>query len=268
MSYQLIDTGNQRRLEKWGNYSVVRPASQAIWDPLLPEQAWNSADAFFTRDPSPLWSPSLPSHWVVKYASLYFKIAPTSFGHMGLFPEHATIWESIRNELRENDRFLNLFAYTGGASCTAAKLGAQVTHLDASAAAVRWARENAALNQLTIAPIRWIVEDVIRFLEREFRRGARYEAILLDPPSFGRGNRGELFKIEKDLPQLIRLCSKLLSPDPRFLLLSSHTAGHSPTVLRHLLQQQLPQGSLESAELLIPAPLPLPSGSYALWRAK
>lgn len=190
MEYSLVDSGQGRKLERFGPYLLARPSLQAVWQPLLSEAEWQKADAVFTRDPENRWTHkrSLPASWTVKVADIQFKIAPTDFGHLGIFPEQADFWQWMQKVIREakaNGRekveVLNLFAYSGGSTLAAAVAGAHVCHLDASKGMVDWARENAALNQLESAPIRWIVDDVQKFLQRELRRERRYDAIILDP---------------------------------------------------------------------------------------
>lgn len=265
MAYTLLDSGNQNKLEQVGDYTLLRPCSQAVWKPELPKSAWNEADAIFSRETSDRWRGSLPASWKIEYENLFFKIVPTDFGHLGLFPEHALLWRWMKERLKKGNSVLNLFAYTGGATLTAAQAGAEVCHVDASKTAVAWARENAALNRLDKAPIRWIVDDVIKFLQREVRRNRRYDGIILDPPTFGRGNKGEVFKIENGLPEILKFCFDLLSDQPRFVILSSHTPGYTPLVLHHLLSQVSARGMIEKGEMVVPGPLELPSGSYARW---
>lgn len=265
MAYTLLDSGHHRKLEKVGDYLLVRPCSQAVWNPTLDESEWHKADALFSREPANRWKGKIPASWQLSYENLLFKIVPTDFGHLGVFPEHALLWRWMKERLKKGCSVLNLFAYTGGATLTAAAAGAQVCHVDASKTAVAWARENAALSQLDKAPIRWIVDDVVKFLQREVRRKSRYDAIILDPPTFGRGNKGEVFKIENDLPKILELCFSLLSDAPLFLILSSHTPGYTPLVLHHLLVQASHKGGVEQGEMVIPGPFDLPSGSFARW---
>lgn len=271
MTYTLVDSGNQSKLERFGDFLIARPCSQAVWMPSLDREAWDKADAVFTREPANKWKSArpLPGSWIVEWAGIKFKIAPTDFGHVGIFPEHALLWKWMQGKMRKDANILNLFAYSGGATLAAAQAGAKVCHLDASKAVVAWARENAALNGLERAPIRWIVDDVIKFLRREIRRGVKYDGIVLDPPSFGRGNKGEVFKIERDLFEILDLCRQLLSDNPLFLVLSSHTPGYTPLVMQHLMKQMTKglQGTIESGEMIIPGPLDLPSGTYARWYA-
>ena len=202
----------------------IRPCPQAIWRPQHPDQ-WKKADALFSREQENSWrmNRALPSSWIVEIGEVRFKIALTDFGHLGVFPEHAFLWTAMRPMIREKMRILNLFAYSGGVTLAAAQEGAQVCHVDASKGMVDWARENAALNELEKAPIRWIVDDAIKFLKREIKRQSFYDGIILDPPTFGRGNKGEVFKIERDLLILLDLCKELLSEKKQFLILSCHT---------------------------------------------
>lgn len=268
--YSLIDSGNQKKLEKFGPYTLVRPCSQALWKPRLKETEWRKADASFSREEGSRWefNKPLPPSWVMEWKGIRFKIAPTDFGHLGLFPEHAQMGLWTAEQVRKAGRpiqLLNLFAYSGGVTLWAAQAGAHVCHLDASKGMVAWARENAALNQMDKLPIRWIVEDALKFLKRELNRGRRYDAILLDPPTFGRGSSGELFKIERDIGELLSLCRSLLSADPLFLAFSTHTPGMTPLVMHHLLEECMAKGVIESGEMTIEAERLLPSGSYARW---
>ncbi len=271
MQYELLDSGNLQKLEKFGDYLLVRPCSQAVWKPTAPQSLWESASATFTREEGNRWiyHKKLPKEWTTELAHVRFKIAPTDFGHLGIFPEHSYLWDFMRPHLekRKGAKLLNLFAYSGGASLVAASCGAHVCHLDASKGMVAWARENAALNNLQGAPIRWIIDDVSKFLAREQKRGVRYDAIILDPPSFGRGNQGEIFKIDRDLHNLLSSCTALLSDDPLFLILSTHTPGMTPLVMGHLLGQWMgKEGKIETGEMCIHGKtLPLPCGSFARW---
>jgi len=274
MDYSLLDSGNLHRLEQFGPYTLARPCSQALWLPTLKEQAWKRADASFSREEGKGWTLArqLPKQWTLRFCDLQFKVAPTDFGHVGLFPEHSLVWEEMSALIRAQKRrltLLNLFAYSGGATLTAARAGASVCHVDASKGMVSWARENSALNRLESAPIRWIVDDVLKFLKRESKRGVRYDGIILDPPTFGRGNRGEIFKVERDIHALLQLCRSVLSPQPLFVFLTSHTPGMTPKVLAHLLSQMMHSagGHISEEELLLPCAsgLVLPSGSMAKW---
>jgi 23S rRNA (cytosine1962-C5)-methyltransferase len=223
----------------------------------------------------------LPSSWEIKAGGLIFKLSSTDFGHLGIFPEQKPFWEWIEQKVSSHaassfaassfkPRVLNLFAYSGGSTLAAAKGGAAVCHLDASKGMVSWARENAILNGLREAPIRWIVEDVKKFLAREIKRGSRYEGIILDPPTFGRGAKGEIFKIEEEIVPLLRDCTALLSDRPLFVLFSCHTPGFSPLVMQHLMNQAMNQyqGTLEVGEMVLSghnAIFDVPSGTYAKW---
>ncbi|MGL4540724.1 MAG: class I SAM-dependent methyltransferase [Candidatus Rhabdochlamydia sp.] len=268
MSYSLIDSGDQQKLERFGAFTLIRPCSQAIWKPSL--KKW-VADATFSRDEGNRWEYKrpLPKDWVVDIENIRFKVAPTDFGHLGIFPEHSLLFSSMKKLLisRKEPRVLNLFAYSGGATLACAQAGAKVCHVDASKGMISWARENAELNHLLHKPIRWIIEDVKKFLKKEIKRGSFYEAIILDPPSFGRGNKGEIFKIENDLIELLELCKNVLSKDPLFILFTTHTPGITPVVMQNLMQQLLPEGKIEAKELLLPSEngFSIPYGSFAWW---
>lgn len=274
MTYTLVDSGDQKKIENFGGYTLVRPSAQAIWQPTLKKDTWSKAHAEFTRDAGNRWNifKELPKEWEAVIDGIRFRIAPTDFGHLGVFPEHSTLWPWLTarvSGLSFQPKVLNLFAYSGGATMAMARAGAAVCHVDASKGMVQWARENARLNKLESAPIRWIVDDVIKFLGREVRRGSLYEGIILDPPSFGRGANGEVFIIERDLPEILKLCAQLLSDRAQFLVLTAHTPGVSPLVLSQLMQQILKgrQGDHSSGELVIPSKtMPLPSGFYSRWQ--
>lgn len=274
--YSLVDSGNEHKLEQFGEYLIMRPAAQAMWHPSLSPSTWNSTDAFFSREGGNAWQESkpLPREWIVEIEGLLFKISPTDFGHLGVFPEHSTLWKGMVDLIQKQKKplnVLNLFAYSGGATLAAAKAGASVCHLDASKGMVAWARENAKLNKLEQAPIRWIVDDVIKFLHREVKRGIRYDGIILDPPSFGRGNNGEVFKIERDLAEILSLCYDVLTENPLFILFTTHTQGMSPLVMEHLTRQMMQnkKGKISTGEMIIPSDkgLSLPCGSFAKWEA-
>ncbi len=276
-SYSLIDSGNGQKLERFGDYVFVRPCSQALWTPSLNKEIWDKADAVFSREEGQGWKVKgrLPEQWPVSFCGLQFKISPTDFGHVGIFPEHSVVWNEMREIIgakKKNLNVLNLFAYSGGATLAAAQAGAKVCHLDASKGMVSWARENAALNQLESAPIRWIVDDVIKFLRREIKRGVFYDGLILDPPTFGRGNNGEIFKIEKEICTLLELCRSVLNPHPLFIFFTSHTPGMTPQVLQHLLMQMMHgiDGEVHGREMLLPAEkgFAIPSGSVARWMSK
>lgn len=279
--YQLIDSGEGRKLERFGPYLLSRPCSQAVWKRQLPTREWDKADAIFSREQENKWTElrSLPDAWQIEVAGLIFKLSSTDFGHLGIFPEQQFFWEWIQSTVKSHataafkPRILNLFAYSGGSTLAAAKAGGAVCHLDASKGMVAWARENAALNHLEDAPIRWIVEDVEKFLGRELRRGSRYEGIILDPPSFGRGTKGELFKIEEAIIPLLQHCRELLSDRPLFILFSCHTPGFTPLVMQHLMMQAMEglKGTVDVGEMVLPGQHPIldiPSGTFARWEVK
>ena len=258
MTYQLLDCGDQKKLERFGDYLLIRPAAAALWKPALPEKEWKEADAVFSREGGNQWRfrRKLPSSWTVKVGGLKLKISPTDFGHLGLFPEHFGQCQWVSKCIKAQKQapnVLNLFAYSGMATLAAAQAGAEVCHLDASRGMVSWARENAQLSSLDQAPIRWIVDDVFKFLKREVRRNATYDGIILDPPSFGRGASGESFKIERDIGELLRLCRSVLSSRPLFVIFSSHSQGMTPLVMKQLLSQMMDGagGKIEEGEMVI-----------------
>lgn len=267
MTYALLDSGDQKKLERFGEHVLVRPAAQALWRPKSAEW-WQQASQHFSREEGGRWRGpcALPSSWEVALGGLTFRVSPTDFGHLGLFPEHQLVWDWATARLREGCRVLNAFAYSGGATMALAKAGAQVTHLDASKGMVHWARENAQRNGLAEAPIRWIVDDAMKFMKRELKRGVRYDAIILDPPSFGRGRQGEVFKVEQDILSLLELATPLLSEAPLFLIFTSHTLGMTPLVLHNLLSGVF-QGGIAAQELVLRAEkgCDLPCGSAAIW---
>ena len=276
-SYQLVDAGAGRKLERFADVLISRPCAQAVWRPSRPQSVWDQADASFTREQQSGWSfrRKIPSEWTCEVGGVLFTVRPTDFGHLGVFPEHAFGWQWLQQRAKDAKQplnVLNLFAYSGGATLAAARLGFRVCHLDASRKMVAWARRNAALNDLDAAPVRWIVDDVQKFLAREQRRGAVYDGIILDPPSFGRGSRQELFKIDTHLLDLMEQCRRVLAPRPAFVFLSCHTPGYTPLVLEHLLSQGLAGlgGAIEAGEMVLEGGhevLPVPSGTYAVWSA-
>lgn len=264
MDYKLLDSGLGQKLEKFGDVTLIRPAPVALWRPSLGKEEWDRAHALFSREPKNRWTlfKQIPQLWQIKVDNTNLVLKRTAFGHLGFFPEHVSLWKLMVDRLRKGDRLLNLFAYTGGASCVAASAGAAVTHVDSAKNIVKWAQLNAHANNIT--SIRWLVDDVMKFLIRANRRKERYDAILLDPPSFGRGTTNEIFKIERSLPLLLKICFDLLSDKARFLILSCHTAGFSPIVLQQLLQEES-GGKFSSGEMLLKGPNVIPSGSYAMW---
>jgi 23S rRNA (cytosine1962-C5)-methyltransferase len=277
-AYLLIDSGDGRKLERFGPYLIDRPCSQAVWRPRLHQQNWKMADVHFTREDDQSWTgKKLPKEWTVVLEEIAMKISSTDFGHLGVFPEHAHMWKWIRDIIQRRlknsnkpPRILNLFAYSGGATLAAAKAGASVCHVDASKGMIDWAKDNASRNQLEKAPIRWIVDDVNKFLSREIRRGNKYDGIILDPPTFGRGKRGEVFKIERDLQSLLENCRTLLSDDPLFVLLSCHTPGYTPLIMRQVLFQMMEglKGNIDEGEMKLSGEetvFSVPSGTFSRW---
>lgn len=276
--YELLDSGNGQKLERFGTVILARPCAQAVWEPSRPE-LWESASATFDRKDGLNWRgrERLPEEWVVTVRGVRMRLSTTDFGHLGIFPETLDLWQWIAAAVRqaaavrgETPRFLNLFAYSGGATLAAAKAGAECCHLDASKGMVEWARGNAALNGLEDSGIRFIVDDVSAFLKREVRRGRKYDCVLLDPPSFGRGKRGELYKVEKNVQETLDLVRQVLSDAPLFVILTSHTPGFSPIVLRNLLEQTFGKGTLTCGEMLLHGGqevLDLPSGTWGRWEA-
>lgn len=276
--YTLLDSGHGRKLERFGDYTLDRPCAQAVWKPTHPE-LWDTADAAFSRKDGLEWRgrSNLPDSWEATVEGVRMKLATTDFGHLGVFPETRDLWHWIRQTIQTQSKtrkeplnFLNLFAYSGGATLAAAQAGAHCCHVDASKGMVSWARENASLNNLKDHPIRWIVDDVNKFLQREARRSRSYDAILLDPPSFGRGKSGELYKIEQALLETLKHVKDVLSNQPAFVYLTSHTPGFTPTVLSNLLHQVLPNGNLEQGEMLLRGEknvLSVPSGTWSRWIA-
>ncbi len=287
--YELIDSGNGKKLERFGSYIIERPCSQAVWKPSLPPEEWRQrAHASFSREAKSGWKflkKPLPEEWHIDLGIHKMALQTTDFGHLGIFPEQIKQWRNIHSILQEAGkkrtlenpiRVLNLFAYSGGSTLAAATAGASVCHLDASKGMVDWARKNSSLNQLEKNPIRWIVEDVMRFCAREEKRGSLYDAIILDPPSFGRGSNGEVFKIEDEVHVLLKQVVRLLTPKPLFILFSCHTPGFTPTTMGYLLEDVLIHNkqSIERGEMLLETALdsenrkhsrPIPSGTYALW---
>lgn len=272
--YQLLDSGGGRRLEKVGPFLLDRQAASAWWRPRSPKEVWAEADAVHLRSDSGggEWElrRKLPDSWEIEHGGVKICVKLTPFGHLGLFAEHVAQWGWMQERIRATggeSRVLNLFAYTGGASIAAAQAGARVSHVDAAKGIVDWARENALRNK--VDTIQWVVEDAALFVQRERRRGRLYEGIVLDPPTFGRGAKRELWKIEEQLPELLSSLATLLSPEAGFFLLSCHSPGFTPLALRNLLGEALgPRGGrLEEGEMFIPelGGRVLPSGAWARW---
>lgn len=274
--YELIDCSGGERLERWGKYILRRPDPQVIWNTGT-DRSWDRADAVYERSASGggRWTrANVPDSWPISYGSLKFNIKLMNFKHTGIFPEQATNWDFITGRVKNAGRrlkVLNLFAYTGAATLAAAQAGAEVCHVDAARGMVAWARENAALSELSDRPIRWIVDDCRKFVEKEIRRGRRYDAIIMDPPSYGRGPSGEIWKLEDSLYDFLKLCAGVLSDEADFVLISSYTTGLSPSVLTYLAGTVLSEkfgGGCESEELGLRAArsgLMLPCGSACRW---
>ncbi len=269
--YCLIDTSKGEKLEKWGKYTLVRPDPQVIWESDKSHPLWKNADASYKRiGGGGSWRiNSLPESWNISYGDLTFKIAPSGFKHTGLFPEQATNWDWFGDLIRNANKpikVLNLFAYTGGATVAAAKAGAHVVHVDSSKGMVARAKENAQLSGVGDAPIRYIVDDCKKFVEREIRRGNKYDAVIMDPPSYGRGPNGEVWKLEDNIDSLVALISNIISDDPLFFLLNSYTTGLSPLAMKYIVELRLPERNrkIEAGELGLPTAVGkhvLPCGS-------
>ncbi len=281
--YEVIDCSQGEKLERWGEYVLVRPDPQVIWDTPKSDYAWKHPNAHYHRSKKGggEWEFfDLPQQWQIHYNNgemgngLTFNLKPFSFKHTGLFPEQAANWDWFSKLIREADRpvkVLNLFAYTGGATLAAAAAGAQVTHVDASKGMVAWAKENAVSSGLKDAPIRWLVDDCVKFVEREIRRGNKYDAIIMDPPSYGRGPKGEIWKIEDMIHPLVKLCTQILSKDALFFLINSYTTGLAPAVLTYMIATELKDynGHVESQEIGLPVRntgLILPCGASGRWQ--
>ncbi len=270
--YEVIDCSKGEKLERWGDYILVRPDPQVIWDTPRKEKGWHKMNAHYHRSKKGggEWEFfDLPQQWSIHYRNLTFQLKPFSFKHTGLFPEQAANWDWFSELIKKAGRpikVLNLFAYTGGATIAAAAAGASVTHVDASKGMVTWAKENAVSSGLADAPIRWIVDDCVKFVEREIRRGNHYDAIIMDPPSYGRGPKGEIWKIEESIHPLVKLCAQLLVDKPLFFLINSYTTGLQPAVLSYLIGTELKRfpGKVTADEIGLPVSsngLTLPCGA-------
>lgn len=275
--YEVLDTSNGEKLERWGDYFLVRPDPQVLWDTQKKLRQWKKPNGHYHRSHKGggQWEFfDLPKTWDIQYKELKFHLQPFSFKHTGLFPEQAVNWDWFSDKIRKANRpvkVLNLFAYTGGATLAAAAAGASVTHVDASKGMVNWAKENAQLSGLREKPIRWLVDDCVKFVEREIRRGNHYDGIIMDPPSYGRGPKGEIWKIEEKIYPFIELCTKILSDDPLFFLVNSYTTGLQPAVLTYMLETQVAAkfgGKVVSDEIGLPVSangLVLPCGASGRW---
>ena len=275
--FEVLDTGDGEKLERWGDVILRRPDPQTIWpkaDPAL----WRQAQAWYHRSDKGggEWEffSRLPEKWVIAHEALRFYVRPTGFKHTGMFPEQAANWvwmaEKLRQSGRKDLRVLNLFGYTGGATLACAQAGAHVTHVDAAKGMVQWAKENRELSQLPETSCRWIVEDALRFVQREIRRGNSYDGILMDPPSYGRGPSGEVWKLENELYGLIDTCAQVLSPEPLFFLVNSYTTGFQASVLSNIIEKCVVSrfgGQVDSQELCLPVSTGgvLPCGATGRW---
>lgn len=275
--YEILDMANGEKLERWANYTLVRPDPQIIWKtPSFPGK-WKKANATYKRSKTGggAWSykTKLPASWQIKYKNLTFNIKPMGFKHTGLFPEQAVNWDWMIDKIKMSKRpikVLNLFAYTGGATVACLSAGASVCHVDSSKGMVAWAKENVISSNLQDKPVRYIVDDVIKFVQREIRRGNTYDAIIMDPPSYGRGTSGEVWQFEENISGLIELCTKVLSSTPLFFLINSYTTGISAEVLSNLLKINLKkyQGKISAGEVGLPmsnSELILPCGIFGRW---
>ena len=277
--YEVLDCSGGEKLERWGDFLLIRPDPQVIWETPKENRGWRRPNGHYHRSAKGggEWEFfDLPQQWTIGYHGLTFNLKPFSFKHTGLFPEQAANWDWFGEKIQKARRpikVLNLFAYTGGATLAAAKAGASVTHVDASKGMVGWAKENAKSSGLEDAPIRWIVDDCVKFVERESRRGNHYDAIIMDPPSYGRGPKGEIWKIEDAIHPLVKLCAQLLSDKPLFFLINSYTTGLAPAVLTYMLSIEVKSkfgGSVISDEIGLPVAkngLILPCGASGRWSA-
>lgn len=278
--YEILDMANGEKLERWGNYILERPDPQIVWQDKTFKDKWKKVDAIYHRSKKGggYWENinNIKASWQVKYKDLTFNIKQMGFKHTGLFPEQAVNWDYMIDKIKNSNRkikVLNLFAYTGGATVACAYAGADVVHVDSSRGMVLWAKENIESSNLTDRYVRFIVDDVIKFVKREIRRGNKYDAIIMDPPSFGRGANGEVWNIEESLYPLIKLCMEVLSDNPLFFLINSYTTGMSPKVLENILYMTLDKkykGKISSGEVGLPmkdSNLILPCGIYGLWES-
>ena len=275
---EIIDMSNGEKLERWSNIILTRPDSQIIWKEKTFPEKWKSANARYSRSNTGgggwQYYKKMPESWQVKYKDLTFNIKPMGFKHTGLFPEQAVNWDWMINKIKSSGRkdikVLNLFAYTGGATVACSYAGASVCHVDSSKGMVAWAKENIASSGLADRPVRFIIDDVTKFVQREIRRGNKYDAIIMDPPSYGRGKNGEVWQFENNISDLVELCKDVLSDDPLFFLINSYTTGISSKVLENIiyLKLKMKKGKLSSGEIGLPmkdSSLVLPCGIYGRW---
>ena len=277
--YEVLDTSDGEKLERWGKYLLVRPDPQVIWNTKKENPGWKKMNGHYHRSTAGggEWEFfDLPKEWQIHYKNLTFNLKPFSFKHTGLFPEQAANWDWFTELIKNAGRpikVLNLFAYTGGATLSAAAAGASVCHVDASKGMVNWAKENAAASGLSDKPVRWLIDDCVKFVEREIRRGNQYDAIIMDPPSYGRGPKGEIWKIEDSIYPFIELTTQILSDNPLFFLINSYTTGLQPAVLSYMLNTTMVKkygGHVEAEEVGLPVTdtgLVLPCGASGRWQA-
>ena len=276
--YELIDADSGERLERWGNIILIRPDPQIIWSGDRKNPLWKNAHAVYHRSGSGggYWETlkKVPDVWSIKYGGLTFRLKPMGFKHTGLFPEQAVNWSLAERLIKAEDRplsVLNLFAYTGAASLACLKAGAKVTHVDASKGMVQWAKENAAASGLENAPVRWLVDDCLKFVKREIRRGNKYDAIIMDPPSYGRGPNGEVWKLEQQLTELLSETGRLLSDNAVFFFLNSYTGGLSPTILNYMVSRYVSKNKVgrvytdEIGLYITDKGISLPAGNTTIW---
>lgn len=279
--YELIDSGDGKKLERYGSYILSRPDPQALWKPGKNKEVWSEAHAVFVRDgKNASWkkTPNLPTAWEINFGGLVFEIRMSSFKHTGLFPEHLGNWNWLSETMKAHSskltadapRILNLFGYTGGATLACAKTGAEVCHVDGSKMAIDWARKNQKLSGLDKKPIRWILDDALVFLRREIKRGIRYDGIIMDPPAFGHGPKGEVWKIEEQFTELMDLCMQVLSDNPILFLINGYASGFSPIAYQNNLLHFVEKfgGTIETGELAIEESETkrlLPTGIFARW---
>ena len=276
--YEIIDMANGEKLERWGNVTLIRPDPQIIWKEKSFPEKWNKANARYKRSSSGgggwKYNKKVPENWQIKYKDLTFNIKPMGFKHTGLFPEQAINWDWMIEKIKKAKtpvKVLNLFAYTGGATVACSYAGAQVCHVDSSKGMTTWAKENIASSGLSKRPVRFIVDDVVKFVNREIRRGNTYQAIIMDPPSYGRGTNGEVWKFEENIADLVDLCAKILAEDALFFLINSYTTGISSTVLENILRMKIhKKGKFSNGEVGLPmsnSKLILPCGIYGRWES-
>ncbi len=275
--YEIIDMAEGKKLERWGKYILVRPDPQIIWKEKTFPEKWKKANAIYNRSRTGggAWEfkNRLPASWQIRYKDLIFNIKPMGFKHTGLFPEQAANWEWMINKIKQSKRpikVLNLFAYTGGATVACLYAGASVCHVDSSKGMVAWAKENVISSKLQDRPVRYIIDDVIKFVQREIRRGNKYDAIIMDPPSYGRGTSGEVWQFENNISDLVNLCTNILSDKPLFFLMNSYTTGISSEVLSNILRINMKKyrGKITNGEVGLPmaqSDLVLPCGIFSRW---